>query len=201
MPPHPITVDDLHGVFAVPPLPRRPGPRRAIDFDAAEHLAAHVEAGLDAVGRLVDDGVARAIKYAVVRDNPGEDDYLEGLLRRVRHDRVLSGIGERPAIAHFQTFGLRSMTTGSGCIAPHTYAAFFSACEAGDWRLAAALRERFMPLEDLRDAWGPARVLHHAAELCGIAATGPIPPFVSPWGAAQIAQVAPVATALLGRGA
>ena len=37
-----------------------------------------------------------------------------------------------------------------------------------------------MPLEDLRDAWGPARVLHHATELAGIAPTGPIPPFVSP---------------------
>jgi dihydrodipicolinate synthase/N-acetylneuraminate lyase len=149
------------------------------------------------VGRLVDAGVATAIKYAIVRDNPVEDDYLEALLRRVSRDRILSGIGERPAITHLQTFGLRSMTTGSGCIAPHTCAAFFSACRSGDWRLAAALREVFMPLEDLRDAWGPARVLHHAAELCGIAATGPIPPFASPLGAAQMAQLAPVATALL----
>ena len=31
----------------------------------------------------------------------------------------------------------------------------------------------FMPLEDLRDAWGPARVLHHATELAGIAADRP----------------------------
>ena len=30
-----------------------------------------------------------------------------------------------------------------------------------------------MPLEDLRDAWGPARVLHTRTELAGIAATGP----------------------------
>src|SRR4030095_14078463 len=37
------------------------------------------EAGLDAVGRLVDDGVAIAIKYAVVLDNPRQDPYLDGL--------------------------------------------------------------------------------------------------------------------------
>ena len=41
------------------------------------------EAGLDAIGRLVDDGVAIAIKYAVVRDDPSHDPYLDGLLRRV----------------------------------------------------------------------------------------------------------------------
>jgi hypothetical protein len=34
-------------------------------------------------------------------------------------------------------------------------------------------------MEDLRDEWGPARVLHHALELAGIADTGPIPPFIS----------------------
>ena len=31
--------------------------------------------GLDAIGRLVDDGVAVAIKYAVVRDDPRKDPY------------------------------------------------------------------------------------------------------------------------------
>jgi len=41
------------------------------------------------------------------------------------------------------------------------------------------LRSRFIPLEDLRDGWGPARVLHHATEAAGIARTGPIVPYVS----------------------
>ena len=53
-----------------------------------------------------------------------------------------------------------------------------------------------MPLEDLRDAWGPARVLHHATELCGIASTGPIPPFVSALDDDQLQQLAPIARAL-----
>ena len=35
-----------------------------------------LERGLDAVGRLIDDGVAVAIKYAVVRDDAAADTYL-----------------------------------------------------------------------------------------------------------------------------
>jgi hypothetical protein len=53
-----------------------------------------------------------------------------------------------------------------------------------------------MPLEDLRDAWGPARVLHHATELAGIATTGPIPPYVSGLGEMRLQELAPVARAL-----
>jgi dihydrodipicolinate synthase/N-acetylneuraminate lyase len=98
--------------------------------------------------------------------------------------------------AHLQCFGLSGMTTGSGCIAPRSCGALFAACQAHDWAHATALRATFMPLEDLRDAWGPARVLHHATELCGIASTGPIPPFVSPLNTAQVSQLTPVATAL-----
>jgi dihydrodipicolinate synthase/N-acetylneuraminate lyase len=69
----------------------------------------------------------------------------------------------------------------------------FQACTAGDWQAAGNLRSRFMPLEDLRDAWGPARVLHHATELAGVAPTGAIPPYVSPLGAAHLHQLGPVA--------
>jgi len=58
-----------------------------------------------------------------------------------------------------------------------------------------------MPLEDLRDAWGPARVLHHATELADIAPTGPIPPYVSLLNEKQVQQLAPVARALRERDA
>lgn len=153
-------------------------------------------AGLDAVGRLVSDGVAIAIKYAVVLDDPGHDPYLDGLLRRVDRSRVISGMGERPALVHLRDFALGGLTTGSGCIAPGLCDALFTACREKDWTRAEALRARFMPLEDLRDAWGPARVLHHATELSGIAAAGPIPPFVSPLAPAQLEELAPVARAL-----
>jgi dihydrodipicolinate synthase/N-acetylneuraminate lyase len=157
--------------------------------------------GLDAVGRLVDDGVAIAIKYAVVRANPLEDAYLDGLLWRVDRSRVISGMGERPAVEHLRDYRLGGLTTGSGCIAPHRCQALFEASGAGDWPRAIALREEFLPLEDLRDAWGPARVLHHATELADIAPTGPIPPYVSALDAEQLARLAPVARALRERDA
>jgi dihydrodipicolinate synthase/N-acetylneuraminate lyase len=303
-------VNDLHGVFAVPPLPRKADARRSLNLDAAECVARHIEAGgitrflyggnaflyhaslddfqalvdwlsgfaatrwpipsigpsfgraidqarilkkcafravmmlpcgdprdalgmeaglreiaaeagmplilylksedgfgsdrdkgLDAVGRLIDDEVAIAIKYAVVRDNPLEDAYLEGLLWRVDRSRVISGMGERPAIEHLRDYRLGGLTTGSGCIAPHRCQALFEASSAADWARASALRSDFMPLEDLRDAWGPARVLHHATELAGIAPTGPIPPYVSALDATQLAELSPVARALRERDA
>ena len=159
-------------------------------------FGADKEAGLDAVGRLIDDGTAVAIKYAVVLDDPSRDPYLEGLLRRVDRNRVISGMGERPAIVHLRDFRLPGMTTGSGCIAPRGCTAMFEACRAGKWQLAEDLRSRFMPLEDLRDAWGPARVLHPATELAGIAPTGPIVPYVSPLGAKHLQEIAPVAREL-----
>jgi dihydrodipicolinate synthase/N-acetylneuraminate lyase len=300
-----IAVQDLDGVYAVPPLPRNRDAKRTLDFDAAEAVAAHVQAGgitrylyggnaflyhitleeyeslaawlatfaaprwpipslgpsfgraidqarvlrrhsfrcvmmlpcgdprdaagmeaglreiaqacgmplivylksedgfgsdtergLDAVGRLVDDGVAVAIKYAVVRDDPRKDDYLAGLLRRVDRRRIISGMGERPAVVHLRDHKLGGLTTGSGCVAPRRCSELYAAAARKDWTRAESCREAFMPLEDLRDAWGPARVLHHASELAGIAPSGPIPPYVSELSAGQIQQLAPVAVAL-----
>lgn len=300
-----LPADDLHGVYAVPPLPRTADARRSLNLEAAENVARHIEAGgitrllyggnaflyhaslddfqalidwlsgfpktrwaipsigpsfgraieqarmlkkhafravmmlpcgdprdargmeaglreisaeagmplilylksedgfgsdrnagLDAVGRLVDEGIALAIKYAVVRDNPLKDPYLDGLLWRVDRSRVISGMGERPAIEHLRDYQLGGLTTGSGCLAPRRCQELFDAARAGDWARASELRAQFMPLEDLRDAWGPARVLHHATELAGIAPTGPIPPYVSALDDGQVAQLSPVARAL-----
>jgi len=143
------------------------------------------EAGLDAMARLVGDGLIVAIKYAVVRPDPGVDAYLDGLLARVDRARVVSGMGERPAIQHLRQFGLPGFTTGSGCVAPAMSQALFEACAARDWPSAETIRAAFLPLEDIRDAWGPARVLHAAVAGAGIADTGPIPPFVSGLDAAQ----------------
>jgi hypothetical protein len=67
------------------------------------------------------------------------------------------------------------------------------------WDDAEQLRALFLPLEDRRDAWGPARVLHAATELAGVAKTGPIPPFVTALAADQRAAVQPLARELLRR--
>jgi dihydrodipicolinate synthase/N-acetylneuraminate lyase len=306
----PVTLDDLRGVFAVPPLPRRNDAHRTLDLDEAERIARHIaaggvsrflyggnaflyhialteyesllgwlsgfasdrwaipslgpsfgraidqarllrrhsfrcammlpcgdprdaagmeaglrevadaaglplvlylksedgfgsdkERGLDAVGRLVNDGVCVAVKYAVVRPDPAQDPYLDGLLQRVDRGRVVSGIGERPAVVHLRDYRLAGMTTGSGCLAPRLSQALFEACLAGDWGEAEALWADFAPVEDLRDAWGPARVLHQATELAGVAKTGPILPFVSALSQAQAEELAPVARALVEKNA
>jgi dihydrodipicolinate synthase/N-acetylneuraminate lyase len=149
------------------------------------NFGADKDAGLDAVARLVDSGVCAAIKYAVIRADPAQDDYLAGLLWRVDRAKVISGIGERPAVVHMRDWKLPGFTTGSGCVAPASSEALYQACRAGDFARAEALRERFLPLENLRDQWGPARVLHAAVELAGIAGTGPIPPYQSALPAAR----------------
>ena len=40
-----VSASDLAGVFAVPPLPRRADGAGSINFDAAESVARHIEAG------------------------------------------------------------------------------------------------------------------------------------------------------------
>jgi dihydrodipicolinate synthase/N-acetylneuraminate lyase len=156
-------------------------------------------AGLNAVARLVRDGVCTAIKYAVVRKDPSVDPYLDMLLARVDRKHVISGIGERPAIAHMRDFELPGFTTGSGCVSPSMSRALFEHNQRQDWSGAESIRAQFIPLEDLRDAWGPARVLHAAVDLAGIAQTGPIPPYVSPLDEGQLSQLGPVARELAER--
>lgn len=160
------------------------------------NFGANLEAGLDAVARLVDDGLCIGIKYAVVRKDPSQDAYLDSLLRRVDRAKVLSGIGERPAISHMRDFGLPGFTTGSGCLAPTLSNRIHKACEDKDYPVAAEARELFIPHEDLRDGWGPARVLHAATSLSGIAETGAIPPFISALNQQQLSQLGPVAQLL-----
>ena len=109
------------------------------------------EAGLDVVARLVDAKICVAIKYAVVRDNPKQDAYLDSLLKRVDRRLVVSGIGERPAIIHMRDFKLPGFTTGSGCLAPALSQSVFEACRRGEFGKGDDLREQFLPLEDKRD--------------------------------------------------
>ena len=153
------------------------------------NFGANQESGLDAVARLVDDGVCIGIKYAVVRDDPARDAYLEALLSRVDRKFVISGIGERPAVVHLRDWKLPGFTTGSGCIAPRLSRMLFEACARQNFDQAEALRAEFISLEDLRDEWGPAKVLHSAIELAGIAQTGDIPPFVSGLSAEQLKEL------------
>ena len=161
------------------------------------NMGVDLMAGLDTVAKLVDEGICIAIKYAVVREDPGEDKYLDELVKRVDRSKVISGIGERPAVTHLRKWGLPGFTTGSGCLAPTLSAAVFTACRKGDYAEAERVRARFIDFEDLRDAWGPGRVLHQALELAGIANTGSILPFLSELSAEQKNRIRPVVEKLL----
>src|SRR6056297_3095017 len=141
------------------------------------------------VRALHDDGVISWIKYAVVREDPRQDDYLKSLLDVFPAERMVSGIGEQPAIVHLRDFGITGFTSGCVCVAPERSMAMLGAIQAGEFETAEELRRSFKPLEDLRDSINPIRVLHHAVELAGIAKTGPILPMLSELGEDHLAQI------------
>jgi dihydrodipicolinate synthase/N-acetylneuraminate lyase len=149
------------------------------------------------LGKLAKDGVICAIKYAIVRDDPRKDPYLDELVQHVSRDIIISGIGERPAVVHLRDFGLQCFTSGSVCVAPHGSMRILSLLRAGRYGEAEAIRAAYIPLEDERDARGPIRVLHDAVTLAGIADMGPMLPMISNLDAAERAAVQPAAAELL----
>lgn len=126
----------------------------------------------DQAAKLVEDGAVCTIKYAVGRDDPSKDAYLDALVAAVGRERLASGMGERPAVAHMRDFKLAGFTSGLVCIAPKASMAILAACKAGRFEEALALREHFLPLEDLRDRHSQIRVLHDALTVSGIADMG-----------------------------
>jgi dihydrodipicolinate synthase/N-acetylneuraminate lyase len=131
------------------------------------------------VKRLADARLLSGIKYATVRPDPREDDYLRRLVDVVDRGMIISGIGEQPAIVHLRDFGLGGFTSGCVCVAPRLSAAMLKAMRVQRWDEAERIRNVFKPLEDLRNAINPIRVLHEAVRLAGIADTGPLLPLLS----------------------
>lgn len=131
------------------------------------------------VASLIDDGLISWIKYAVVLDDPSDDAELRTLVDTVGPERIISGIGEQPAIIHMRDFGVTGFTSGCVCVAPTLSMAMLRAVQAKDYETAEAIRHQFRPLEDLRNEINPIRVLHRAVELAEIAPTGPILPLLS----------------------
>ena len=140
---------------------------------------------IDAVKRLAKDGLLSWIKYATVRDNPVNDPYLRQLVDTVGASLIVSGIGEQPAISHLREFGLVSYTSGCVCVVPRLSMQMLRAIKVGDFATAERIQAVFGPLEDLRNAINPIRVLHTAVGLAGIAEMGPIIPLLSEVSAAD----------------
>ena len=148
------------------------------------------------VAALIGDGAICSLKYAVERKDPADDAYLAALVEACGTERLVSGIGERPAIVHWTKFGLRAFTSGSVTVAPHLSSAIHAALKSNDVANAERLRTLFLPFEDQRDAHSPIVVLHDGVAFAGIADTGPIAPYLANLDAAAGASAAPAAKAL-----
>jgi dihydrodipicolinate synthase/N-acetylneuraminate lyase len=152
---------------------------------------------VDTLVRLIERGTLIAVKYAIVRQDPANDPYLRRLLQSVPASKVVSGMGERPALVHVRDFGLAAWTTGSGCIASNSIMALLKAAKEGRAEEAQRLYDAFMPLETLRDDISLIRVLHDAVTLSGIADMGPILPLLSQSPAEALPAIGDAARALL----
>jgi dihydrodipicolinate synthase/N-acetylneuraminate lyase len=152
---------------------------------------------VDTLARLVNNGTLIAVKYAIVRENPADDAYLRRLLESVPAAKVVSGMGERPALVHVRDFGLAAWTTGSGCIASHAVTALLHAAKAGRMEDAQRIYDAFMPLETLRDDISLIRVLHDAVTYSKIADMGPMLPLLSSSPQEHHASIEQAAQALL----
>ena len=143
------------------------------------------------------EGIVSAIKYAVVRGDTASDPYLRKLVSLVDTSKIISGIGEQPAIVHTRDFGLAGFTSGCVCVAPRLSQTMLAAVQRKDWDEAERVRALFRPLEDLRNAINPIRVLHQAIESAGIATTGPLLPLLTNVDASHVPAIADAARALL----
>lgn len=146
---------------------------------------------------LVNDGLVSWIKYATIRDNPAEDDYLKKLTSLVDPSIIVSGIGEQPAITHLKNFGITGFTAGCVCLRPDLSQKMLKAIQADDLDTAEKIRQTFEALENLRNSINPVRVLHDAVTLAGIADMGPALPLLSNLSGAEKENVAKTAIDLL----
>jgi len=145
---------------------------------------------VDLIKRLEADGAISWIKYAVVLEDTSNDPYLRELLDVFPSERIVSGIGEQPAIIHLRDFGINGFTSGCVCVRPSESQQMLGAIKAGRYDEAESIRRYYLPLEDLRNEINPIRVLHEAVSIAGIAKTGPMLPLVSDLDEASRSRIA-----------
>jgi dihydrodipicolinate synthase/N-acetylneuraminate lyase len=128
---------------------------------------------------MIKDGVLCCVEYGIGGSTDKPEPFLADLLERAGNaDAIIDGAGERTITLHAR-FGLKGYTSGSGVVAPHLSMALLNAVKRGDLAEADRIRDHFLELEGLRQAYVPIPVLHDAVRLAGIADTGPIGPFFS----------------------
>lgn len=151
----------------------------------------------EGAAELVKDGLVSFIKYAIVRQDTADDDYLTRLVGMVDPKLICSGIGEQPALIHLTKFRLNGFTSGCVCVNPALSQQILKAICEKDFDTAEAIRKIFLPLESLRNEVNPIRVLHEAIALAGIANTGRHFPLLSGLTESTANRVAGVAKELL----
>jgi dihydrodipicolinate synthase/N-acetylneuraminate lyase len=149
--------------------------------------------------QLVNDGLVSFIKYAIVRDDPEQDAFLDELTAVVDPSIIVSGIGEQPAVTHLNKFKLTGFTAGCVCVRPDLSQELLNVITSGDLDRATEIQKIFRPLEDLRNGINPIRVLHEAVQLAGIAETGPQMPLLCGLSEEEKSKVREAAVALLAR--
>lgn len=172
-------------------LAERLGKPVIVYIKSDDYMSPKTVAALDA------DGCVAAVKYGTVRHDYTQDAYGKALVQAVSPSKIISGIGERPAIIHLRDLGLQGFTSGSVCVAPRGSMAILKAIQTHDYATAGKLRLAYLPLEDARDAINPIRTLHEAVTLAGIADMGPMLPMLSNIEAMHHARVRDAALELL----
>lgn len=132
-----------------------------------------------ALSALVEEGSVFSIKYAIPRDDTANDPILAAYIDAIGAERIVSGFGEPPALAHLKHFSLAGFTAGCVCIAPTISQQFLKALKEADFDRAEQILRTFEPLEALRTKADPIRALHTAITLSGIADMGPTLPVLT----------------------
>jgi dihydrodipicolinate synthase/N-acetylneuraminate lyase len=129
------------------------------------------------------------IKYAVERQEPAADAYLDSILSAVGRDILASGMGEAPAADHIGKRGLATFTSRAVCIAPSASNRLLALYRAGRLEDARREAEPFLEFERLRARLGGIQVLNDAVTAAGVAPMGPQLPMISSVPAAAMDKV------------
>lgn len=130
--------------------------------------------------KLRDEGAVRLVKYAVRRDNPEDDAYLDRVIEVMGRERVISGVGEAAALDHVGRRGLPAYASGAAVLHPEAVLRLNDALRTGELAAARRMLVPFLEFDRLRNMLGPIQVLHDAVSVAGIAAMGPQLPMLSP---------------------
>ncbi len=147
--------------------------------------------------RLLDEGAVSFVKYAVERDTPEHDAYLDAVLAVAGRDRVASGMGETPIHNHIGQRKLVTYTSGAVCIAPAAANELLHLYRSGRLDEAQALSQPFLEFERQRMRFGGITLLHDAITLSGLADCGPMLPMLSNLDEVGRAAITPTVQAIM----